>query len=348
MCFLDDCFCESFTDDICLMIRALFSFDSDLPNYYIDDADKCERVEALSYKIRHTYPDRLVTYDAEEANETRLIRFTDLTQSVLDMVVESCGNERKFRRSKSCDYIRDCERPKCSRDAIKCKRPKRCQDSKIFMKSLLFQNSKKCEKRQSCVDNINCETRTISPHKLECCNESLCTEQSEPNCENPGESQDPRPRGCINICDSLKPFRTVDKLTCKQLAQLECCSRALHKLQVESKSQGGATSALCIPVDWDCLSSMQKFSFYWQALTGHKLRRTPYDNFKDIFSRKYQKEFPSNNVKQLRTALRRCWRHMKTDERIPFNLHALLYAVSAGEVDPCDHAAVRMLLSRWK
>lgn len=348
MCFLEDFFCEMFSGDVRMMVRQLFSFDSDLFSYNVDDADKCERVEALSYNIRHTYPDRLVTYDAEEANEPRLIRFTDLTQSVLDMVEESCGKESKFRRSKSCDYMRYCDKRKCSRGATKCITRKRCKDSKIFMKSLLFKNSKKCEKRQCCVDKINCETRTVSPRNLECGNESLCTEQTEPNCENPAESQDRKPRCCIDICDSLKPFCTVDKLTSKQLAQLECCSRALHKLQVESKSQGGTTSATCIPADWDCLSSMQKFSFYWQALTGHKLRRIPYDNFKDVFSRRYQEEFPSNDVKQMRTAVRRCWRGLKTDERIPFNLHALLYAVSVGELDPSDHAAVRMFMSRWK
>lgn len=337
-----------FSGDLCMMLSTLFSFDPDLPDYCFDDADICERVEALSYKIRHTYPERLVTYDAEARNETRLIRFSDLTPSVLDMVEESCGNRSKFRRSRSCSSTRVCPKSKCCRDACECTKPIRCQDSKIFMKSLLFQNPKYREKRQCCEDEINCETRTIYPVKEECCDESPCIEQSAPICENPEESQDRKPRASINICDSLKPFRTVEKLSCKQLAQLECCSRALHKLHVENRSGGAEASAMCIPEDWDCLTSMQKFSFYWQALTGHKLRRTPYDNFKNVFVHRYQRSFPSIDAKQVRTAARRCWRRLKTDERIPFNLHALLYAVSVGEVDPCDHAAVRMLLSRWK
>lgn len=330
-----------------MMLSQLFSFDPNLPDDNVDDADICERVEALSYKIRHKYPDRLVTYDAEEVNETRLIRFSDLTESVLDMVEESCGDESKLRRSLSCDNKRRCQKSKCCRDAVKCTKP-RCHDSKIFMKSLLYQNPKYRVKRKCCDDKTDCETRTVYPVKEECCDESQCIEQRESICENPEESQDQRPRATINICDSLKPFRTVDKLTSKQLAQLECCSRALHKLQVDRKSRGVETSDMCIPDDWDCLTSMQKFSFYWQALTGHKLRRTPYDNFKDVFGRRYQKSFPSNDAQQLRSAARRCWHHLKADERVPFNLHALLYAVSVGDVDPCDHAAVHMLLSRWK
>lgn len=331
MSFLSNGLCGFFNGDLCMMLAELFTTDSSLLSC---DDDFEGRVDDLSYKIRQKYPDRLITYDAEELNETRLIRFSDLTPSVLDLMVADGRKEEKC-----CDaddgLKKDCAKPKSSRDTVtskrsrsssrevkSCEKRKSCEDPKGSNKCLVIQNSKKSVKRASCEDRKGYET----PVK---CEESGAKPVPDP------------PKACINICDSLKPFRTVERLTRRQLAQLEDCSRALHKLQAER-------SPACMPADWDCLNSMQKFSFYWQALTGHELRATPFENFKDIFSRRYQKNFPRNSARELRTAVRCCWRRLKTEERVPYNLHALLYAVSVGSVDACDHAAVRLLLSRWK
>lgn len=330
MSFLPKCLCGLFNGDVCMMIAELFSTESGLLSS--EDELKCT-VEDLSYKIRQKYPDRLITYDAEACNEARLIRFSDLTPSVLEMMMAD-GDKAK----KCCDadaLKNDCDKPSCSRDIVTrkrsrssscdlkcCEKRSSCEDPQGSNKSLEIQNSKKRVKCASCEDRKGCETSV--------------------NCGDSKAKPAPSPsKACINICDSLKPFRTVERLTRRQLAQLDEYSRALHKMQVER-------SPTCMPADWDCLNSMHKFSFYWQALTGHELRATPYENFKDIFSRRYRKNFPRNSARELQTAVRYCWRRLTTEERVPYNLHALLYAVSVGAVDACDHAAVRLLLSRWK
>lgn len=333
MSFLPNSLCEFFTGDLCMMLSELFSINC---RPICCDDDMGSMVDDLSYKIRQNYPDRLITYDAEELNEMRLIRFSDLTPSVIELMLANGCKEEKLDKSKDCDKD-DVDKTDCKKSKNPCKKAKS------------IQNTRKCEKRKSSKDTKlcdgslefqNCAKRASTE------NTKKCEPQSQVQCGKPEQAPDATaPKACINICDSLKPFNTVERLTRRQLAQLDDCSRALHKQQAQSQKD---QDAACIPVDWDCLNSMQKFSFYWQALTGHKLRATPFENFKDVFSRRYRKNFPRNNDTELRTAVRYCWRRLKTEERVPYNLHALLYAVSVGEVDACDHAAVRLLLSRWK
>ncbi|XP_064550734.1 uncharacterized protein LOC135436894 [Drosophila montana] len=250
--------CKLFFLDLCeVMGRPLKSSEmTDIPN----TASCFEPVECLSYTIRHKYPKRLVTYDAEELCESRLIRYSDLTESVMDVM-----------------------KPVCQKQHLK----KRDKDK---------------------TGKTNDKVREL-------------------------------------IKKSCKPLSACEKLTEQQIQQLERCGKELHQITV---------SRLCAGDDqrtkptWQSLKPIQKFCFYWQALTGHELRPTPYENFKEIFMRRYVKECPQASVRRLRTVVQRTWRRMKGEQRVPFNLYALLYHVSTGAVDPFDHCAVRVLLNRWR
>lgn len=190
-------------------------------------------VECMSYKIRHTYPQRLVTYDAEELGERRLIRHSDLRESELKMM------------------------------------------------------------------NVKCETNT-------------------------GSGNSPK-----------------QKLA-KSLDILEL-SKMLYSSTTKRKSGGADKSST-----WESLLPIQKFSYYWLAETGNQLRPTPYKNFKEHFNKQYLKMYPGTSKRELRKLMRFHWRCLASEERVPFNLHALLFHVSTGAVNPNDDCAVRVLLNRWR
>ncbi|EDV90582.1 uncharacterized protein LOC6569723 [Drosophila grimshawi] len=208
------------------------------------EASSSQPMDTFSYTIRHKYPKRLVTYDAEELGERRLIRSSDLSQSLLSAMQPVCPKK---------DQVKD----------------------------------------------------------------------------------------VISKC--WQPIYPLDELTKGRLAQLEKCGKALHKSTVEELGPEHTESS-----NWDGLKPMQKLSFFWQALTGHKLRSTPYANFKQIIRRRYLKSRPQVCERRLRVLARRYWLCLSSKDRVPFNLQALLYHVSTGDVDPFDHCAVRVLLNRWR
>ncbi|XP_023174661.2 uncharacterized protein LOC111602006 [Drosophila hydei] len=209
-------------------------------------------VECLSYTIRHKYPKRLVTYDAEARCEPRNIRSSDITTPA--------------------DTIRP-----------------------------------DCQKRKKPSRQIDTDAELLS----KCC----------------------------------EPFNLKEKYTKKHLRQLELRAKALYQLADQKQSNCAENTA---KPSWECLSPSQKLRFHWKALTGHELRSTPYANFREIFITRYLKEGSQINVRQLSTVVRRTWLNLKSDQRLPFNLHALLYHVCSGTLDPFDHCAVRVLLNRWR
>lgn len=235
-------------------------------------------VDGPSYTIRHNYPKRLVTYDAEEIGEPRLLRTSD-----------HCTNS-ETRRKKECQENRD-------------------------------------------------EDKANKVNKVE---RNLQNEKHNGRCQvNNNKEQDKL------VDDFLKSLLAGENLTKERLKQLDQCSRILHERFIQRQTDEGnkvSTSS----IHWESLQPMQKFCFYWQALTGHVLHATPYENFKDIFIRRYRRKCPRGSISHLRGEVRRCWQCLKSEERVPYNLNALLYHVSTGQVDPFDHCAVRVLLNRWR
>ncbi|TDG43151.1 hypothetical protein AWZ03_010416 [Drosophila navojoa] len=226
-----------------------------------DDADasrSCtdyskEPVQRLSYTIRHKYPKRLVTYDAEERCEPRKIRVSDLKESP----------EPKGKK---------CEEPK----------PR--------------------------------STETDAP--------KLATKDS-------------------NLFDLQK------RPTKRNLKVMERRAKTLYQLSAQRRQRMcGEDSAA--PPSWESLSSAERLSFCWRSLTHHELRPTPYENFRALFIARHRDNCPEFNARKVGAMARPTWLSMKSDQRVPFNLHALLYHVSTGDLDPFDHCAVRVLLNRWR
>ncbi|KAH8417968.1 hypothetical protein KR222_009444 [Zaprionus bogoriensis] len=378
--------CQFFRGDLFRMLDALFSEAgsgfNDGSNLSSNAAASSNAVTELSYNIRHKYPKRLVTYDAEEINELRLIRVSDLTQSVMDKLTDCCqenqqesNNQCKESKTNSGCQQKTAKKPKSAESGNKaCRKQEDSKGKRKAKSSTSTIRKSKCSKiekpkTQKQVKKV-CRKGKEAKGIREAVSK-LC-QVKEPKSELSAKSSAPKkaasaagqkssscckreaagtckeePRSFIDISDSLKPFRTAEKLTKQQLEQLECCSKELHKKQVACSGEQ-AKGETAMPADWNALKAMQKFCFYLQALTGHKLRRTPYENFRDIFLRTYKQQFPAANTRQLHAVVRHNWRCLESKERMPFNLQALLYAVAVGSVDPCDHAAVRLLLSRWR
>lgn len=240
-------------------------------------------VDGPSYTIRHNYPKRLVTYDAEEIGEPRLIRMSTLTESARDLFMTNCTNNET-------QEIRD--------------------EIKAIKVNKVERNLQNKEHYEKCHVNNNKEKDKL-------------------------------------VDDFLKSMFPGESLTKERLKQLDQCSKILHERFVQRQTDEGNIVSTT-SMKWESLQPMHKFCFYWQALTGHVLHPTPYENFKDIFIRRYRRKCPRCSIRHLKGEVRRCWHCLKSEERVPYNLNAFLYHVSTGQVDPFDHCAVRVLLNRWR
>ncbi|XP_034485410.1 uncharacterized protein LOC117790191 [Drosophila innubila] len=287
-----DQICKFLSVDLCDVLLGLFQCENENKN---SSASSHDVVDGLSYVIRHNYPKRLVTYDAEEIGEPRLIRISELTESVLSLILPNC-KKNETMEADECEVDED----ECAENEAK------CHASEVKFK----------------------------PVKI------------ESNSSNEKLNKDKEKNSRI-ACNFLKSFFPGENLNEERLKQLEHCSKILHERFLQCQAEEG-NEVSTMERKWESLKPMQKFCFYWQALTGHILYPTPFENFKDIFIRRYRRKCPLGSERELRGVVRRCWRCLKSEERVPFNLNALLYHVSTGKVDPFDHCAVRMLLNRWR
>ncbi|EDW16630.2 uncharacterized protein LOC6575153 [Drosophila mojavensis] len=214
-----------------------------------------EPVECLSYTIRHKYPKRLVTYDAEERCEPRKIRAPDLEESH-DPKGKKCENPTETKPGST--------KAKATKVASKC--------SKLF----------------------DLQQRPTKQH----------------------------------------------------LKIMERRAKTLYQLRALRRRQCGECTNT--EPSWESLSSAERLSFCWRSLTHHELRPTPYENFRQLFIARHLDTCPQLNARKVSAMVRPTWLSMKSEQRVPFNLHALLYHVSTGDLDPFDHCAVRVLLNRWR
>ncbi|KAL7728706.1 hypothetical protein ACLKA6_004079 [Drosophila palustris] len=297
-------------DQLCKICDVLFNFlhcenENEIENEACA-ASSHDVMDTFSYNIKHKYPNRLVTYDAEAIGEPRLIRLSDLTESVMELMMPSCEKEE--------------EKDECE------------------------ENQEECEENQDECQASEAECKQV---KVECDSNSD-GDKDECEANNPDEYESKEKNSKI-ACNFLKSFFPGENLSEARLKQLEQCSKILHERFLQRQAADGVEGSTCeMSTKWESLKPLQKFCFYWQALTGHVLHPTPFENFRDIFVRRYRRKCPQGSEKELRDVVRRCWRCLKAEERVPFNLNALLYHVSTGEVDPFDHCAVRGLLNRWR
>jgi len=294
-----DQICKFLSVDLCDVLLDLFQCENENENR---SASRHDVVDGFSYVIKHNYPKRLVTYDAEEIGEPRLIRISELTESVLSLMLPSC-KKNETMEADECEVNED----ECEENEAK------CLESEVKVK---IERNLSNEKRKEECKPINVENKD-------------------------------KEKNTKIASNFLKSFFPGENLNKERLQQLEHCSKILHERFLQSQAEEG-NEVSTMERKWESLKPMQKFCFYWQALTGHILYPTPFENFKDIFIRRYRRKCPNGSERELRGVVRRCWRCLKSEERVPFNLNALLYHVSTGKVDPFDHCAVRMLLNRWR
>lgn len=291
-----DQICKFLSVDFCDVVLDLFHCEN-------------ENESQTSSNRRHSYPKRLVTYDAEEIGEPRLIRMSDLTESVMDLMMPNC-KRRKTQDEDECEEDED----ECGENEDECQAA----------------NQVKAEVNSTIHEKYNDECKQMN------------VEVGEDECEEKEKEETNQA-----ACNFLKSFFPGENFNEERLKQLEQCSKILYERFLQRQTEEGIEVS-SVKIKWESLKPMQKFCFYWQTLTGHVLHATPFENFKDIFIRRYRRKCPRGRERDLRGVVRRCWRCLKSEERVPFNLNALLYHVSTGKVDPFNHGAVRMLLNRWR
>ncbi|KAH8381542.1 hypothetical protein KR093_007655, partial [Drosophila rubida] len=233
------------------------------------------------------YPSRLVTYDAEEIGEPRLIRYSDLTQSTINLLMTTMEEE-----------------------------------------------DRQLEKMNRMQDSNGCEEYTLG---------ELCDGQSEQKSQK-RQSKNTYCKAPSNRVKT-KSRRTRKPPNAERLKDLEIIAADLHKRFVSARAKMGKplSKKLC---DWQKLLPMQKFRYYWEALTRNELKPNPFLNFEEIFLQRYHLNYRIQLCRQ-HPRVMRLWRSLKCRRQLPFILNALLYQISIGTVDPYCSESVRGIIGIW-
>ncbi|XP_016927312.4 uncharacterized protein [Drosophila suzukii] len=334
-----DTLCKFLSADLYCLLKQIFSnlvsgsssSDSDetLAIQRVRSKDDIARqlVTRPSYTIRHEYPGPLVTYDGEERCEPRLIRFSDLNTSQLDLIFEAYKDEDDDldkNHRKQCPKKEDsCEENPRSRvtfkEEPKCSRKKRnfgCQTTFSIDDDCFEEDSEDDDDQK---EGINTKLvhflKGLFPQK-KCSNKSRLAGGKE---KTSGFDENPPPE--------------------EELKELEDSAQALYEDYITST---------CKSASWDSLKPAAKLRFQWKALTGDDLKETPYENFSESFTRSFREAFPSVKDSSLKNEKRITWCSMDRSQRMPFILQALLYQVAMGAIDPEDHCAVRELFHKLR
>ncbi|KAH8311868.1 hypothetical protein KR044_008328, partial [Drosophila immigrans] len=284
------------------------------------------------------YPTRLVTYDAEEAGEPRLIRYSDLTDSVIDLVLaqgkeEECQARQEKQRKRQVRKKDEHDEGECKKEEEDCQMEEKCQVKE------------KCRKRRQtkCKATKKKIKKECKPKKNAC---MLDLVDSAKTADPAAEWRRELKWAQLNamLTSSFEALCPGEQLSEARLKLLELYARRLHKRFVER--QGKGTNPVPNQFrEWESLQPMQKFRYYWEALTQQELQPTPYANFRQVFLRRYRRTY--GDTRNLWSKVFRCWRMQKCSEQLPYILNALLYQISIGTVDAYDSCSIRKLINLW-
>ncbi|XP_017039428.1 uncharacterized protein LOC108086876 [Drosophila ficusphila] len=312
---------------------------------------KLHLVSRPSYTIRHEYPGPLVTYDGEERCEPRLIRFSDLSRSKVDVLLQDCSGEEV---GESSEEEEEPEFDSCCSENKKHapgkqdfgkKKPGRNRKESLkesqqpIVKKKCSQKACKKESRQE--RDFGCQTISSK--------EDICPEEDSQNEEKPDTYS------LLNFVRTLFPKRKClinSNQSCGEEEFLNECPPTEEEMK-EQEDRARALYEKCVgqsnhAVSWESLEPAMKLRFQWKAFTGDDLKETPYDNFCVSFTRSFCNTFPWATGRTARAERQTTWCNLNRCERLPFILQALLYQVASGAVDPEDHCAVRELFHKLR
>ncbi|XP_017000498.2 uncharacterized protein [Drosophila takahashii] len=338
-----DTFCKFLSDDLfCLLKQILSNLGFASSTTDSDEALDLKRVKRNfdfggrhlvthpSYTIRHEYPGPLITYDGEERCEPRLIRFSDLNRSTLDLIFKAYKEENDEMNEEELDMEEHCEEKKKRSTECKdpCKKKPRCkvkfQEKRNSRCQTTFPRDEDCfeeysedasEQKEGFNKKLLYFIKTLFP-KRKCLSQSRLSGGKE---ESSGFDESPP--------------------TKEEIKELDNCAKAFYEDYILSIKN--------LP-SWESLKPAAKLRFQWKALTGEDLKETPYENFSADFTRSFREAFPAASDSRLRIKRKNTWYRMDRCQRLPFILQALLYQVAIGALDPEDHCAVRELFHKLR
>ncbi|KAH8280054.1 hypothetical protein KR018_002271 [Drosophila ironensis] len=303
------------------------TFQQDIPKSAREtrQKSKCHLVTHASFTIRNKYPGPLITYDGEAREEPRLINFSDLCHPKVAQMFDD-----KYCEKESKESI----------EQVKVKQERSVSNT----------SQAKVSKTKS-----NCSVAQKEGSKKH----SKCSLRSSKTCSNASIDAKPDLRKRMRKqADKLQEsvldiIRNIFPKCSKNLKQGSSgCGKkdanSENHIDVDRKARALYEKHTCRtsnPVCWENLPSAEKLRFQWQAITGNKLRDTPYDNFRVGFMKAHQK---CSSRAAVRREMRLQWCQMDRSQRMPFVLQALLYHVSVGAVDIQDHCAVRDLFRKLR
>ncbi|XP_062124989.1 uncharacterized protein LOC133838055 [Drosophila sulfurigaster albostrigata] len=310
----------------------------DLVNYLFHDDDEPESVEKKNETTAggHNYPPRLITYDAEELGEPRLIRFSDLNENLVELLMSQ--SEEEEREEKNCQV-------KKKKSQVKVHKEECDQDKEDDCQMKCEMRSQKNRTRQT-----KCKTVQKKPRKAACKSPRReCKPKIECDVDNELETRKWKEQlkwAQLNklLTDAFAALCPGEQLSKKNLKFLETSAKRIHTRFINSQTAKEKALPPGLKV-WECLQPMQKFRYYWEALTKNKLQPSPYANFREVFIKRYRRTY--GDTHNLHSKVFHCWRMQKCNEQLPFILNALLYQISIGTVDPYDSSSIRGLINLW-
>ncbi|KAH8332449.1 hypothetical protein KR074_003393 [Drosophila pseudoananassae] len=310
---------------------------------------ECYVVKHASYTIHHKYPGPLITYDGEAMGEPRLIRLSDLRNSKVASMFNSCENKKAECEVKGEDESSEEE----------CFSEKMDQEESFSENGGLHNENGEDDimSEQKCPPESNSDGEFMKqcPLVKQELNEEECQTSVEAVCDESSAEEAKKEASMVqeNILHLVKTLFPNDpcnqkskarerKTRCKSSFENQCAKTEKLAKKLYKKCEGTDSPA------WEFLTPAQKLRFQWKAITGDELQKTPYENFRISFLNSFCKRHPRTSGHRLRTELRTHWCQLERSQRLPFALLSLLYNVSHGRVDPEDHCAVRELFNRLR
>ncbi|XP_030370882.1 uncharacterized protein LOC115621388 [Scaptodrosophila lebanonensis] len=340
-------------------------------------------IDHPSYTIRHSYPGRVVTYDAEAINEPRCIRESDLQGSLMNTILEKVGNcedkEPTTREEDESLFDRIYEEHHATRNACPscCKKEEKKRDE--CCKAEEDEEDQEGEEDEgdedeeeegedeeeeeenedeeecdNCAQNTNCVPKKT--FKTPCAKK--CKPKRRIQCPLKAGKQMKQP---CHAAASCKPQKASMLGTVKEVLtglfscqEKSCCKKEkdeskLKDIDACAKKRYEACLSSCQDTpSWEELTPAQKLRYHWLILTSEEPRRTPFENFCQWYVKNLRSDYPRGGARRKRCEARMYWRAFGHCERLPFILLSLIYHVVNDKIDVCDHCAVRDFFAKHR